>query len=131
MFLLAARVRKIYIYLAGFSLKNVTSKIELTPLNHCSVSFKEVNVKTKSAAIAFFFLLLLSFSSLFPFSGFRADFAHFRAHFALGFWSRLKTVISVQYVSKTQQDNALAYLSLYTLIFVNAPTSSNIQVSLF
>ena len=114
MFLLAARVRKIYIYLAGFSLKNVTSKIELTPLNHCSVSFKEVNVKTKSAAIAFFFLLLLSFSSLFPFSGFRAHFAHFQAHFALGFWSfsRHKTAISVQYVSKTQQDNAFACLSL-------------------
>ena len=33
--------------------------------------------------------------------------------------------------SKIQQDNALAFTVTYTLIFVNVPTSSNIQVSLF
>ena len=33
--------------------------------------------------------------------------------------------------SKIQQDNALAFTVTYKLIFVNVPTSSNIQVSFF
>ena len=113
----------------GF-LNNVTVKIELFPRTVFFLSTtisKEFNIKTKSVASFF-----SSFLSIFRFL------VLFSEVFLSSFSLRLLVFFSVKRLqfffstfSKIQQDNALAFTVTYTLIFVNVPTSSNIQVSLF
>ena len=82
----------------------------------------------------FFFLLLVSFSSLFYFSFPFSFLGGFLGSFSLRplvSFSVKRLQFSFGTFSKIQQDNALAFTVTYTVIFVNVPTSSNIQVSLF
>ena len=92
------------IYLAGF-LNYVTAKIKLCLKQFFFLSktiSKEVKIKTKSAAIAIFFLLL-PFSSLFLFSLsllFSRRIFGFILPSAFGFFLSQKTAIFVRYVFK-------------------------------
>ena len=81
----------------------------------------------------FFFLLLVSFSSFFLFFLsllFSRRIFGFIFPTAFGLFLSEKTAIFVRYVFRNL-DNALAFTVTYTLILVNVPTSSNIQISLF
>ena len=96
-------------------MNNVTAKIELSPQT-------EVNIKTSSAAIAYFFLLLLSISSLTLFS---LSMFFSRTIFGLILPSAFGLQFSVKRLqfssgtfSKIQQDNALAYTVTYTLFLL-------------
>ena len=113
-------------------MNNVTAKIGLSPQTEVK---KKKKKKTSSAAIGFFyfsppfFLLALS---IFPFL--RSFLGGFSGSFCLRllvFFSVKRMQFSFGTFSKIQQDNALAFTITYALIFVNAPSSSNIPVSLF
>ena len=102
-----------------FSFKNYLQRSQHNNLecSHCSFFFSS-------------FLSSRSFYFSFPCS--------FLGGFSVSFSLRLLVFFSVKRLqfsfgtfSKIQQDNALAFTVTYTLIFVNVPTSSNIQVSLF
>ena len=78
-----------------------------------------------------FFLLLLSFSSLFLFSlssFFSSRIFGLILPSAFGLFRSQKTAFSFGTFSNIQQDNALAFAVTFTLIFVNVSTSSNIQI---
>ena len=93
---------------------------------------KTMYIKTKSAAIAFFFFssFLSPCSFYFPFPCSFPGQEDFRAHFAFGqhfvFFSVERLQFAFGRFSKIQQDYVLAFTVTYTLIFINVPTSSNI-----
>ena len=133
-FLLAARVRKIYILKLDFLI--TLQPKQSSPLKQ-SFSFKKnlqrSRHKNQECSHYFFssptFFLLRFFYFPFPRS--------FLGGFSGSFCPRLLVFFSVKrrfsfgMFSNIQRDNTLAFTVTYTLIFVNVLTSSNIQVSLF
>ena len=98
---------------------------DCTPLAHKKI-LRGGNIKTKSAAVAFFF-----FSSfLSPRSFYFTSPCSFLGGFLGSFCLRLLVFFSVKRLqfsfgtfSKIQQDNALGFTVTYTLILINVPTS--------
>ena len=89
---------------------------------------KEVNIKTKTAATAFFFFSSFLFPRSFYFPFPRSFLAGFSGLFCLRllvFFAVKRLQFSFGTFSNIQQGNALAFTATYTLIFVNVLTSSN------
>ena len=134
-FLLAATVRKIYIR-AGFFNNVTANKIELSPQTVFSFNnyFQRSQHKNKECNhCSSFFSSFLSprfFYFSFPCSFLGGFLGSFSLRLLVSF-SVKRLQFSFGTFSKIQQDNALAFTVTYTLIFVNVPASSNIQVSLF
>ena len=124
-----ARVRKIYIS-QSWIFYSQNRPLPANSLNLSKTISKEVNIKTRSAAITYFSPSPRSFYFPFPCS-FQGGFSgSFCLRLLVFFWvKRLK--FSFGTFSNIQQYNAFAFTITYTLIFVKVSTSSNIQVSPF